>query len=115
MTALEDRTAVEEVVPESILERIWGLTEMFPEQVQKATATLTTYSTKALKVSWKFTRSSLWILSTSFAIGILPLVVVQQRIAFEDMMNEQRKQGLFGPTMSTDPMQQLDSQQQQQH
>ena len=110
MTALEDRTAVEELVPESILERIWGLREMFPERAQRATASFTEYSTVALKVSWKFTRISLWILSTSFAVGVLPLIVVQQRIEFEDLMNEQRKLGLFGPTMPTDPTQQLDSQ-----
>ena len=110
MTALEDRSAVDELVPESIMERIWGLTEMFPERAQRTTATLTKYTTNALKVSWKFTRSSLWILSTSFAVGVLPLIVVQQRIAFEEMMNEQRKQGLFGPTMPTDTDQKFDLQ-----
>ena len=107
MSEIEDNREVpDELLRESIAERIWGLTEMFPESVQRATSTISTCTINGVKWSWNFTRKSLWILSTSFAIGILPLVVVHQRLAFEDMMNEQRKQGLFGPGIQTDSKQQ---------
>ena len=103
MSEIEDNREVpDELLVETITERIWGLTEMFPEPVQRATDTISNYTIYGVKVSWKFARNSLWALSTSFAIGILPLVIVQQRLAFEDMMNEQRKQGLFGPGIQAD-------------
>lgn len=84
----------EEFLQESFGERIWGLTEMFPDSMHRAAGKIT----QGLTFSWKFTRKSLWILSTSFSVAILPLIIVQQRMALEDMMNEQKKQGLFGPT-----------------
>lgn len=67
------------------MERLVGLSEMLPD---KAWAVLG----QAGRSSWWFVRRSAWVLGTSMSLLVLAPVIEQQRVEFEEMQNQQRKQ-----------------------
>lgn len=74
-----------EDVEETVMERLIGLTEMVPDKAWVLLGGVGGVST------WLVRRSA-WVIGTSMALLLLPPVLEQQRVEFEEMHNMQKKQ-----------------------
>lgn len=95
ITELDDDD--EDFEDETVLERLYGLTEMFPQRVRNCAYSSMTGGWKCSKAIYKFTRSSLWIGATSFMILVVPIVFEQERFNMEQQQLSQQRQMLLGP------------------
>ncbi|KQK76449.1 import receptor subunit TOM22 [Amazona aestiva] len=85
------------MLDETLAERLWGLTEMFPECVRSAAgATFDLSLSVALKM-YRFSRAALWIGTTSFMILVLPVVFETEKLQMEQQQQLQQRQILLGP------------------
>ncbi|KAK9503797.1 hypothetical protein O3M35_010279 [Rhynocoris fuscipes] len=82
----------DDIEDETLAERLWGLTEMFPEKVRDATFTLYCGTKTGLKSLYGFTRSSFWILFSSSAILFAPVMFEIERAQVEEAQRSQQKQ-----------------------
>lgn len=82
---------------ESVLERIWGLREMFPNKVRSTTSTATGCAVDMSSKFYRFVRFSLWCGTTSFIILCLPIVFEQERFNLEQQQLQHQKRMLLGP------------------
>lgn len=82
---------------ESLGERLWGLTEMFPETVRNVTGAVTNFSVASVKTVYKLTCNVSWIFFTSSMILFAPVVFEVERAQMEEMQKSQQKQVLLGP------------------
>ncbi|XP_006636958.1 mitochondrial import receptor subunit TOM22 homolog [Lepisosteus oculatus] len=87
----------DEELDETLAERLWGLTEMFPDGVRSATGVTLDCSLSLTKKLYSFTRSALWIGTTSFMILVLPVVFETERLQLEQQQLQQQRQILLGP------------------
>uniref|UniRef100_A0A672Q4L4 Mitochondrial import receptor subunit TOM22 homolog n=1 Tax=Sinocyclocheilus grahami TaxID=75366 RepID=A0A672Q4L4_SINGR len=123
----------DEELDETLLERLWGLTEMFPESLQSAAEVSAQCSLSVAKklyrcgagscilrlkpdchinsrnnldisvyifrimLSCSFSRSALWVGTTSFMILVLPVVFETERLQLEQQQLQQQRQILLGP------------------
>ncbi|XP_002161843.1 mitochondrial import receptor subunit TOM22 homolog [Hydra vulgaris] len=92
-----ENTSDEDIEDETICERLWGLTEMFPETVRNGTHKLTQLSLKGITKAYKFSRSTLWICGTSFVVLALPVLFEIERVQTEEAALMQQRQILLGP------------------
>ncbi|KAL4240346.1 Mitochondrial import receptor subunit TOM22 [Mactra antiquata] len=92
--AIEDEE--EEFIDESLAERLWGLTEMFPESVRNACSMATDLSWATTKASLKFGRSAIWVLASSVTILVLPVLCEKERAAMQEQQLQQQRQILLG-------------------
>ena len=67
------------------MERLAGLTEMFPESVLSVT-------TQALQLSYWLVRRGTWVVATTAALAFLPAIIEQQRVEAEDFEAARKKQ-----------------------
>ncbi|XP_038220746.1 mitochondrial import receptor subunit TOM22 homolog [Zerene cesonia] len=90
---------------ESLSERLWGLTEMFPECVRNGTHTVTTKTWSGVKNLYQLSRSLVWIVASSSVILFAPVIFEVERAQVEEMQKSQQKQVLLGTNASmTGPM-----------
>ncbi|CAG4971369.1 mitochondrial import receptor subunit TOM22 homolog [Colias croceus] len=90
---------------ESLSERLWGLTEMFPECVRNGTHTVTTNTWSGVKNLYQLSRSLMWIVASSSVILFAPVIFEVERAQVEEMQKSQQKQVLLGTNASmTGPM-----------
>ncbi|XP_070187141.1 mitochondrial import receptor subunit TOM22 homolog isoform X2 [Littorina saxatilis] len=82
---------------ETLAERLWGLTEMFPEPMQKAVSGVLTLSVAAIKSGYSLGRSALWIAASSATIMVLPVVFESERAQQHEQQLQQQRQILLGP------------------
>lgn len=82
---------------ETLSERLWGLSEMFPEGVRNLSGAVTDFSVASVKTLYKFTCSASWIFFTSSMILFAPVVFEVERAQMEEMQKSQQKQVLLGP------------------
>lgn len=82
---------------ETLGERLWGLTEMFPETVRNVTGAVTNFSVASVKTAYKLTCNASWIFFTSSMILFAPIVFEVERAQMEEMQKSQQKQVLLGP------------------
>ncbi|XP_045214192.1 mitochondrial import receptor subunit TOM22 homolog [Mercenaria mercenaria] len=94
-TKIEDDE--EEFIDETLAERLWGLSEMFPDSVRSTCSTAANFSWNSTKVCFKFGRSALWILASSFTILILPVMFEKERASMHEQQLQQQRQILLGP------------------
>ncbi|KAM8930471.1 mitochondrial import receptor subunit TOM22 homolog [Pelodytes ibericus] len=88
----------DEELDETLSERLWGLTEMFPEGLQTVAGMTFDYSVCAAKKFYSFSRSALWIGTTSFMILVLPVVFETEKLQMEQQQQLQQRQILLGPS-----------------
>ncbi|CAH0398251.1 unnamed protein product [Chilo suppressalis] len=81
---------------ETLSERLWGLTEMFPECVRNGTYTVTTKSWSGMKSLYGLSRSVMWIVASSSVILFAPVIFEVERAQVEEMQKSQQKQVLLG-------------------
>ncbi|XP_036399381.1 mitochondrial import receptor subunit TOM22 homolog [Megalops cyprinoides] len=87
----------DEELDETLTERLWGLTEMFPETLRSAAEVSVQCSLSVAKKMYSFTRSALWVGTTSFMILVLPVVFETERLQLEQQQLQQQRQILLGP------------------
>ncbi|XP_053577304.1 mitochondrial import receptor subunit TOM22 homolog [Bombina bombina] len=88
----------DEELDETLSERLWGLTEMFPEMMRGVAGVTFDYSVCAAKKFYSFSRSALWIGTTSFMILVLPVVFETEKLQLEQQQQLQNRQLLLGPS-----------------
>lgn len=77
---------------ETLGERLWGLTEMFPETVRNVTWTFGTSSVICVKGLYSFSRSAMWILATSAIILAAPVLIENEKSQLEELNRQQQRQ-----------------------
>lgn len=82
---------------ETLLERLAGLSEMFPEGLTK----LVNASVSGLKSGavWSYgaTRTLTWVVCSSAAVMFLPIMIEMERVGMEEAQKQQQRQILLGP------------------
>jgi len=82
---------------ESFIERLVGLTEMFPKSVQRTTSVLVFGSLAAAKGLFSFGRSASWVIFSTATILFAPVIFELERAQMEEMQKQQQRQILLGP------------------
>lgn len=82
---------------ESFGERLWGLTEMFPEPVRHFSGAVSDLTVRSVKGLYSLTCNASWIFFTSSMILFAPVVFEVERAQMEEMQKSQQKQVLLGP------------------
>jgi len=83
---------------ETIAERLWGLTEMFPESVRKGSQKVFNFSLSSTKFCYTWGRKALWVVSSSFIILYLPVLIESERVQIEKESLGQAQDVLLGST-----------------
>ncbi|XP_044157397.1 mitochondrial import receptor subunit TOM22 homolog [Bufo gargarizans] len=94
----EEEDDDDEELDETLSERLWGLTEMFPDSLRSAAGVTLDFSVGAAKKCYSFSRSALWIGTTSFMILVLPVVFEIEKLQMEQQQQLQQRQILLGPS-----------------
>ncbi|XP_038612329.1 mitochondrial import receptor subunit TOM22 homolog [Tachyglossus aculeatus] len=94
---LDDDDDDDDELDETIAERLWGLTEMFPERVRTAAGATFDLSLSVAQKMYRFSRAALWIGTTSFMILVLPVVFETEKLQMEQQQQLQQRQILLGP------------------
>lgn len=82
---------------ETLAERLWGLTEMFPEPVRNFTSKVADLTVSGVKGFYTFSCNASWIFFTSSVILFAPVIFETERAQMEEMQKSQQKQVLLGP------------------
>ena len=77
---------------ETLIERLEGLTEMFPESVRRGAYTAFRGIGGVAKWLYNFTGRTIWILSTSFVLLAVPIIVEVERGHAAEMQLRQQRQ-----------------------
>ncbi|CAF0756587.1 unnamed protein product [Adineta ricciae] len=85
---------LEEFEDETFMERIYGLTEMFPDWLHRFAHKSYQYS----KYAGAFMKKSIWFCSSSFLVLILPILVQMEFSQVADMQAAQTREILLGPS-----------------
>lgn len=76
---------------ETFSERLWGLTEMFPESVQTACEVATDFSISSTKALYKFSCNASWIFFTSSMILFAPVLFETERAQMAELELSQKQ------------------------
>ncbi|KAI5693757.1 hypothetical protein M8J76_013416 [Diaphorina citri] len=98
--AIEDQDDEED---ETLAERLWGLTEMFPQSLRDGVYTTTKALQSGVVGFYSFARTSTWLIATSATVALLPIVFESQRFEVQEMQRNQQKQILLGTGSSLGP------------
>ena len=77
---------------ETLVERLIGLSEMFPERVRNFTYNFASFSVSGTKSLYSSGRSLLWVLASSACILALPVMFESERAAMEEQQLQQQRQ-----------------------
>jgi len=83
---------------ETLVERLIGLTEMFPPGLITGIKGLSTGSVGAVKWTYSKSRNLTWIVFSSAAILFLPAMLESERAAIEEQDKMRKQQMLLGPS-----------------
>lgn len=73
-------------------ERLWGLTEMFPESVRNTTYTAAVTTKSTIEKFYGFSRSAFWVVFSSSIILFAPVIFEVERVQMEEAQRTQQKQ-----------------------
>ena len=79
-------------IDETVVERLIGLTEMFPDVIRNAAGNLGSFSWKAMQWSFSFSKSALWVAMSAGTILVLPVMFENERAQMLDQQKLQEKQ-----------------------
>ncbi|XP_041362937.1 mitochondrial import receptor subunit TOM22 homolog [Gigantopelta aegis] len=86
-----------EDIDETLSERLWGLTEMFPEGLRNVCGSVSSFAVTASKVGYSLSRSVLFIAASTATIMVLPVVFETERAQHHEQQLQQQRQILLGP------------------
>lgn len=95
---IDDEDIDDEDLDETLSERLWGLTEMFPEGVRNVTSAVVSATCTGIKGFYGLSRVITWCVFSSSAILFAPLIFEVERAQVEEMQRTQQKQVLLGPS-----------------
>ncbi|XP_064647812.1 mitochondrial import receptor subunit TOM22 homolog [Lineus longissimus] len=87
----------DEEIDETLAERLIGLTEMFPKPLRNFSSSVLDLTQRAIKTSYSYGRSGMWVLASSATILVLPLMFEIERSQMEEQQLQQQRQILLGP------------------
>lgn len=82
---------------ETLLERIIGLHEMFPDPIRRAFGTTISKSTKCFNWIFSTTRAVTWFACSTAAILVLPISLETERLEYENQLKRQERNLILGP------------------
>lgn len=82
---------------ETIIERIIGLGEMFPDSMRNITFSLVNMTYTGLKVGFSISKSTLWFFASTSMICILPLLFELEIMQTEEQDAVQQRTMMLGP------------------
>lgn len=82
---------------ETLAERLWGLTEMFPDGVRAVSSGAVGLSWACTKWMYSKGRVASWVVASSATILAMPVMFEMQRAEMEEEQLMQQKQLLLGP------------------
>ena len=83
---------------ETLIERLIGLTEMFPSGLIKTASTLSSGSVGGVKWAYSKGRNITWVVFSTASLLFLPVMIESERVSFEEMEKAKRQQILLGPS-----------------
>ena len=83
---------MDNIEDETIVERLVGLTEMFPPSLVNFVSKTSSLAFSGTKKLYNFSSSALWIASTSFTVLALPLIFEVERAQAEEAEKQQQRQ-----------------------
>lgn len=87
----------EDYEDETLSERLWGLAEMFPEEVRRLTWNVVTKTYSSVRNIYSFSRNATWIFFSSSIILFAPVIFEIERANMEEHQRREQKQVLLGP------------------
>ncbi|XP_050433713.1 mitochondrial import receptor subunit TOM22 homolog [Adelges cooleyi] len=87
----------DDVEDETLSERIWALTEMFPESLRNYTNVFFKTTGSTICGAYSLACTSTWFISTTAAILLMPVLFETERIQVEEAQKNHSKQLLLGP------------------
>ena len=84
-------------IDETLVERLVGLTEMFPDFVRSGTVGLVKGSLGLTKSCYAMSRTASWIIFSSAALLFMPIMIETERLQLQDQQKAQKTQMLLGP------------------
>ncbi|KAL3877567.1 hypothetical protein ACJMK2_035281 [Sinanodonta woodiana] len=87
----------DEEFDETLAERLWGLTEMFPERVRSFVGSVTHLAATSVKVGYSYSRSIVWFVASSATLLVLPVMFEMERAQQQEEQMQQQRQILLGP------------------
>jgi len=96
----ENEENFEDEPDESLSERIWGLTEMFPEPIRNFCGAFSNFTTSTVKNVYSFSCNASWIFFTSSMILFAPVIFETERAQTEEMQKNSTKTSFTWPGSS---------------
>jgi len=93
----DDEDEEDDFEDESLVERLVGLTEMFPKGLTSGVSATTYGSISAVKWLYGGSREAIWVICSSLAITFMPLAIETEKLAMEEQQKMQQRQILLGP------------------
>merc|ERR1712038_1368476 len=91
----------EEDIDETLMERLVGLTEMFPDFVTNGTVSLVKGSVSLTKWSYSMSRTVSWIVFSSAALLFMPIMIETERLQIQDQEKAKKNHLLLGAGAAT--------------
>ncbi|GAB1610757.1 mitochondrial import receptor subunit TOM22 homolog [Argonauta hians] len=95
MLSIEDKD--DEDLDETLVERLVGLTEMFPESLRNTVCTMGHLSVSYAKMLYGVSRTIAWVFVSSATIIVLPALFESERAQAQEQQLQQQRQILLGP------------------
>ena len=89
---------------ETLAERLYGLTEMFPESVRDTTGKLWELMKWSSANAYHYSREILWIIASSAVILALPVALEVESLQIQEAQIQQQRNILLGPKPGSTPM-----------
>merc|ERR1712223_1472472 len=77
---------------ETIIERLVGLTEMFPKGLTSTLRSTAFGAVSSVKWLYGASRSLTWVMSSSFAVMFFPMIIEIERLGIEEAQKQQQRQ-----------------------
>ncbi|CAH1795355.1 unnamed protein product [Owenia fusiformis] len=87
----------EDIEDETLIERLIGLTEMFPESLRNTSSSLVDLSWNGTKWLYSNSRSLMWVCASSATMLALPVMFEMERSQMEEQQLQQQRQIMLGP------------------
>jgi len=93
----DDDEEDDEDIDETVMERLVGLTEMFPDFVTAGSVALVKGSWSLTTKMYSMTRSVSWVVFSSATILFMPVMIETERLQIQDQQKAAKNQILLGP------------------
>lgn len=85
---------------ETVSERLWGLTEMFPESVRNLTYSTVVNTKSGICKFYSLSRGAAWVVFSTSIILFAPVIFEVERANMEEMQRSQQKQVIMCELMN---------------